>query len=63
MKRRAFPKYLNTFNCVLHHEGTNHSIIINGKSGVKTTLPRHSDLDEDLCRDICKQLGIPKIHK
>jgi len=63
MKRRAFLKYLNTFNCVLHHEGTNHSIIINSKSGIKTTLPRHTDIDEDLCRGICKQLGIPKIRK
>jgi hypothetical protein len=54
---------MNTFGCVLHHEGTNHSIIINSKSGVKTTLPRHSDIDDDLCRDICKQLGIPKIRK
>jgi hypothetical protein len=63
MKRRAFLKYLNSFDCVLHHEGANHSIIINNVLGIKTTLPRHTDIHEDLCKDICNQLRIPKIGK
>jgi hypothetical protein len=28
---------------------------------MKTTLPRHADIDEELADAICKQLGIPKI--
>jgi hypothetical protein len=60
MKRRAFIKYVHANNCILHHEGSNHSIYINIKTGVKTSIPRHSDIDEELCQAICKQLGIPK---
>ncbi len=27
---------------------------------VKTTIPRHADIDEELADAICKQLGIPR---
>lgn len=63
MKRRAFIKYIHSQDCTLHHEGANHSIFINSKSGVKTSIPRHADIDEELCQAICKQLNILKIKK
>ncbi len=63
MKRRIFLKFVQENDCILHHEGSKHSIYINTKTSVKSTIPRHSDLDEELCQAICKQLGIPKIKK
>jgi hypothetical protein len=32
----------------------------NRENGKKTSVPRHSNIDEYLAFDICKQLGIPK---
>jgi hypothetical protein len=61
MKRKQFIAYLNQNNCVLKREGSNHSVFINTKTGIKTTLPRHAELEDRLCDIICKQLGIPKI--
>ncbi|MDR1918724.1 MAG: type II toxin-antitoxin system HicB family antitoxin [Tannerellaceae bacterium] len=29
-------------------------------NGRRTLIPRHADIDNDLCALICKQLGIPK---
>ena len=31
------------------------------ETGKRTSVPRHGDIDEDLCREICKQLGILKM--
>ena len=39
------------------------SIYQNKLSGKKSTVPRHPELFDDFCKDICKQLGIPKIKK
>ena len=33
----------------------------NELTGKRTSVPRHGDIDEELCREICKQLGIPKV--
>jgi len=31
--------------------------------GEETTVPRHTEIDNDLAKDICKQLGIEKIRQ
>ena len=33
---------------------------MNHVNGKRTNIPRHPDIDEDLCVLICKQLEIPK---
>ncbi len=63
MKRIVFINHLLAHNCFLHREGTKHSIYKNKLSGKKSTVPRHPELFDDFCKDICKQLGIPKIKK
>ncbi len=63
MKRIVFINHLLAHNCILHREGTKHSIFKNNISGKKSTVPRHPELFDDFCKDICKQLGIPKIKK
>lgn len=61
MKRRQLVKHLEACGCELYGEGARHSKHRNTATGKKTTVPRHSEIDNDLAKDICKQLGIPKI--
>jgi hypothetical protein len=44
-------------------EGNNHTLYKNTLTGELSTLPRHIDIKENLCRKICKDLGIPDILK
>jgi len=60
MKRTKFIKHLGEHDCELHRNGSKHDIFINNVSKKKTTIPRHPDIDERLCAEICKQLNIPK---
>ncbi|RDV13036.1 type II toxin-antitoxin system HicA family toxin [Pontibacter diazotrophicus] len=60
MKRGKFEKHLKAHGCELHRNGSKHDIFRNIATGKKTTIPRHPDIDELLCKEICKQLGIPK---
>jgi mRNA interferase HicA len=59
MKRENFLKHLRANGCSLLREGANHSIYINTKNGKQTTIPRHNELDELICKIICKQLEVP----
>ena len=61
MKRGKFIKYLNSNGCYLYREGSKHSIFMNTDSGKKVTVPRHTELHNDFCKEMCKQLGIPVI--
>jgi mRNA interferase HicA len=42
-------------------EGGKHSLYKNKSTGEMSTVPRHPDIKENLCRKICKDLGIPDI--
>jgi len=61
MKRQQLINYLYTQNCVLKREGSSHSIFANSITGKRTPIPRHAELGDLLCNEICKQLGVPKI--
>lgn len=61
MKRRQLIKHLEACGCESYGEGAKHSKYRNISSGKKTTVPRHTEIDNDLAKDICKQLGIEKI--
>ena len=63
MKRNKLIKYLNKNGCVVVREGHNHTLYKNSLTGELSTVPRHSDIKENLCRKICKDLGIPDILK
>ena len=60
MKRRDLLKHLAEHGCVFKREGGRHSIYINTKTGRRTSVPRHNEVDDDTARGICKRLGIPK---
>lgn len=61
MKRGKFIKHLEAHNCPLHRHGSRHDIYKNELTGKRTSVPRHGDIDEELYKEICKQLGIPKV--
>lgn len=61
MKRQKLVAYLREYECLHIREGGGHSIFLNPVTRVKTTVPRHSEIDDLLAEKICKQLGLPKI--
>jgi len=61
MKRSQLIKHLLDNNCILKREGVNHSIYINLHTGKKNAVPRHNEIGDFFCNEICMQLGIPKI--
>ena len=63
MKRNKLVRYLGKNGCVFVREGGNHSLYRNISNGNVSTVPRHTDIKEKLCRKICKDLGIPDILK
>jgi hypothetical protein len=60
MKRLKFIKYLNSHDVGFIKHRARHDKFMNHSNGFKAYIPRHNDIDEDLCDLICKQPGIPK---
>jgi predicted RNA binding protein YcfA (HicA-like mRNA interferase family) len=60
VKRRQLVKHIEEQGCELYDEGSKHSKFRNKETGKKSTVPRHSEIDNDLARDICKQLGVQR---
>jgi mRNA interferase HicA len=58
VKRRALIRHLEAHGCELLREGGNHSIYINRAAHKISAVPRHSEINDDLARKICKDLGI-----
>lgn len=58
MKRSVFLKHLNKNGCYLYREGSKHSVFVNVSTNKRVTVPRHNELHNDFCKEICKQLGI-----
>ena len=59
MKRRALVRHLEEHGCERLREGANHSIFVNRSTRKTSTVPRHSEINDDLASKICKDLGIP----
>ena len=60
MKRQVLIRYIEKNGCEFLREGGNHTVYVNRKEKKVTTIPRHREIDEDLSRKICKDLGIPR---
>ena len=63
MKRSSFIKHLLENGCELLREGANHSIYRNKANGKQSSVGRHQELDNLMCKKICKQLEIPDMKK
>ncbi len=61
MKRTAFEKHLKKHNCQKIREGSNHSVWANKFSENQSSVARHNELSNIICKEICKQLGIPSL--
>lgn len=61
MKRRQLLDHLKKHGCELDKPGGNHDKYVNYASGKKTAVPRHNEIDNDLAKEICKQLDVPII--
>jgi len=59
VKRRALVRHLEEHGCELLREGANHSIFVNRAASKSSAVPRHSEINDDLARKICKDLGVP----
>ncbi len=57
MKRTLLIKHLKKHNAYLVREGGMHSIYQRGD--LKTQIPRHVEIVDQLARKICKDLDIP----
>ena len=60
MKRRLLIRRIEKMGCELLREGGNHSIYVNRRQKKVTTIPRHSEIDENLAKRIFKDLGLPR---
>ena len=58
MKRRDLIAHLTREGCVLHREGSKHSVFFNPENGHLAAIPRHREIDIFLARKICRQLDI-----
>jgi len=57
MKRNQLIRHLKDYDAFLVREGRRHSIFQRGM--LKTEVPRHREILDELVRKICKDLDIP----
>ena len=55
MRRTELMRHLQQHGVVLIREGRRHTIV--GKGMLKSQIPRHCDIVDELARQICKDLG------
>lgn len=59
MKRADLLKHLRESGCVFVREGGRHSWWLNPTQNRRSSVPRHNEINDQLARKICKDLGIP----
>jgi mRNA interferase HicA len=59
MNRRELLKHLREHGCTLVREGSRHSWWLNPAQNRRSSVPRHSEIVDQLARKICRDLGIP----
>ncbi|MEK7583435.1 MAG: type II toxin-antitoxin system HicA family toxin [Patescibacteria group bacterium] len=63
MKRTDLIRHLLKTGCEFEHEGGRHTLYKNPKTGLFSTVPCHTSIDNYLAEKICKDLGIIKPKK
>jgi predicted RNA binding protein YcfA (HicA-like mRNA interferase family) len=59
MKRRKLLRHLEAHGCTFDREGAGHTIYENVPKRLKSSVPRHREIDAGLVRKICKDLDVP----
>jgi len=57
MKKKSIIETSKKHGAFLLREGSKHSIFQKGQ--LKTQIPRHNEIVDELARKVCKDLGIP----
>lgn len=57
MKRRKLIKTLESLGCILIRHGSNHDWFQNPETGMFQPVPRHSEINEHLAKQIIKRLS------
>ncbi|HET9211489.1 MAG TPA: type II toxin-antitoxin system HicA family toxin [Thermoanaerobaculia bacterium] len=63
MKREDLLRYLRSHGCELLREGGRHSWWHNPSQNKRSSVPRHSEIHDNLARKICRDLGLPRMKK
>ena len=58
MKRRDLIAHIEAHGCRFVREGANHTVY-EGPTGLRSTIPRHREVKDDIARKICKDLNVP----
>ena len=61
MKRNELLKHLRSRGCELIREGSKHSWWGNQAQNKRSSVPRHTEIDDQLANKICKDLGIEPV--
>jgi len=60
MNRTDLIRHLERQGCEFLREGGSHTVYVNRKAKKVSTIPRHREIHDNLCRKICKDLGIKR---
>jgi predicted RNA binding protein YcfA (HicA-like mRNA interferase family) len=60
MKRTDLIRHLEKEGCEFLREGGSHTVYVNRKAKRVSTIPRHREIYDHLCRKICKDLSVRK---
>lgn len=63
MKRGDLLRHLRQHGCYLKREGASHSLWCNPATGQVEAVPRHTEVANNLARNICRALSVPEIGK
>ena len=58
MKRSALLRHLRKHGCCLKREGRSHSLWTNPTTGEVEAVPRHTEIQDNLARKICRRLSV-----
>lgn len=58
MKRVNLIRHLEKNGCIFLREGAKHTLYINPTKNKMSSIPRHSEIKENLTKKICKDLDI-----
>jgi mRNA interferase HicA len=58
VKRRELIRHLKSHDCQLLREGGKHSWWINPAKTKRSSVPRHTEINDFLARKICRDLDI-----
>ncbi len=60
MKRTDLIRHIEKNGCEFLREGSKHTVYINRKEKKVSTIPRHKEVNDNLCKKICNDLGVEK---